>query len=108
MHPTYPDSSGIEGVALRSPARPGPQRSDQPNEAPIEATFHVLDSSGEEIATFETDAEGRFKVNLPPGDYTIVPGDNAPVIRPSRQGKPVSVGAEAFTQLRLVFDSGMR
>jgi hypothetical protein len=102
------DSSGIEGQVLRTNTKPGPIRQGEPTEVPFSATFRVLDAGGEEVLTFTTDEDGRFKVVLPPGDYTIVPAENAPVLRPATQKKPVTVKEGAFTELRLVFDTGMR
>ncbi len=102
------DSSGIEGQVLRTNAQPGPIRQGEPTEVPFSATFRVLNADGEEVLTFTTDEDGRFKVVLPPGDYTIVPADDAPVFRPSTQKKTVTVEKDAFTELRLVFDTGMR
>ncbi len=102
------DSTGIEGQFLRGPVRGGPVRVDAPSEAPVQGIFHVLDADGQEVATFETDEEGRFRVTLPPGTYTLVPGDDLPIMRPGRQKKPFTVASSGFTRLRIVFDTGMR
>jgi Carboxypeptidase regulatory-like domain len=37
---------------------------------------HQGDRTGTVVATVTSDAKGRFKVDLPPGDYTIVPTKN--------------------------------
>ncbi len=102
------DSSGIEGQVLRTNVKPGPVRQGEPTEVPFSATFRVLDADGKEVLTFTTDEDGRFKVVLPPGDYTIVPAEDTPILRPSTQQKTVTVPKDAFTELRLVFDTGMR
>ena len=102
------DTSGIEGQVLRTNVKPGPVRQGEPTEVPFSATFRVLDADGNEVLTFTTDEEGRFKVVLPPGEYTIVPAEDTPILRPSTQQKTVTVPKDAFTELRLVFDTGMR
>ncbi len=102
------DSSGIEGQVLRVNAKPGPIRQGEPTEVPFSATFRVLDADGNEVLTFTTDEEGHFKITLPPGEYTIVPAENAPVFRPEAQKKTVTVPKDAVAEVRLVFDAGMR
>jgi hypothetical protein len=63
--------SGIEGVIMISPARPGPIRADEPGSVPLaNATFAVENNNGE-VASFTTDDQGRFRVSLPPGHYKV-------------------------------------
>lgn len=100
--------AGIEGQMLRGPACPGPIRPGQVCEVPLEATFRVVNQQGKVIKTFSTDAEGRFRVALRPGAYTLVPDDHTPILRPAAQQHPVVVTQHAFTHLRLVFDTGLR
>lgn len=110
-HPVMPPrtaQTGIEGRLLRGPVQGGPVRTGTASESPVHGHFRILDEEGREVKTFSTDAEGRFRVALPPGTYTLVPGDDVPIYRPGRQRKPLTVGAEGFTTLRIVFDTGMR
>jgi hypothetical protein len=63
--------SGIEGVIMISPARPGPIRADEPGSVPLaNATFAVENNNGE-VASFTTDEQGRFRASLPPGHYKV-------------------------------------
>ena len=63
--------SGIEGVITISPVSAGPIRADTVASMPLaNATFAVEKSNGE-MTSFTTDGEGRFRVSLPPGHYTI-------------------------------------
>ena len=63
--------SGIEGVIMISPARPGPIRADEAGSVPLpNATFAVENNNGE-VASFTTDDQGRFRVSLPPGHYKV-------------------------------------
>ena len=90
-NPLGREESGIEGQVLRGPVSPGPQVEGQPSEEPFSATFHVLDGEENEVARFDSDEEGLFQILLAPGDYTIVPDESAPILRPNRQRKRVTV-----------------
>jgi Carboxypeptidase regulatory-like domain len=63
--------SGIEGVITISPVNPGPIRDDAPASMPLaNATFVVEDKNGE-ATSFTTDGQGRFRLSLTPGHYTV-------------------------------------
>ena len=99
--------SGINGQAWISPACPGPVRLDREcPDRPYQGYLWVLDGNGSLIAELTTDAEGRFRVSLPPGRYTItqVEGTSLPALPP----QPVTVTAGQFSEVELVLDSGMR
>jgi hypothetical protein len=99
---------GIRGIASAGPVcpvvRPGdPACADRPV---VGATVHVMDETGLEVATLETDATGAFVVTLPPGRYRVVPdpvsglmGTAAPV--------DVTVGS-ALSIVELTYDTGIR
>jgi hypothetical protein len=79
-----------------------------PNTAPYQTTLVVLNArERREITRFETGADGKFRVKLPPGEY---------IITAVRQGKiggraneeQVVVSAGKFTPVHMIFDSGMR
>src|SRR4029453_8775920 len=64
-------NTGITGVVLVTPIRPGPIRagSETPTAAPLpNATFTVTSDSGA-VTRFTTDTMGRFKIFLEPGHY---------------------------------------
>ena len=64
--------SGIEGMILVSPSRPGPIRKDGPSVAPARNLRFVVKAGETTVKTFMTDSDGRFEVALPPGHYVIV------------------------------------
>jgi len=99
--------SGIEGEMIRSPTCGGPVREGQVCEAPLQTTFSVYDADMKLVTTFKTDEEGQFKVALTPGTYTLVADAKAPIMRPESQPQTVTVEADAYTNVRLVFDTGM-
>ena len=102
--------SGIEGQTVISPARPGPQRQGQPGSASYQTTLAVVNTAdGREVARFQTGSDGRFRVPLPPGEYTIgPPADAQPRRFPRGEQHTVTVVRGQFTQVTVAFDSGMR
>lgn len=102
------DETGIKGKVLRGPVYPGPEIAGKRDEVLFSAAFHVRDSEDEEVARFESDEKGRFKVLLPPGEYTIIPDKSAPILFPQRQRKEVTVPEDGFAEVTLKFDTGMR
>jgi len=101
--------SGIEGQAQISPSHPGPLRQGQSGSAPYQTTLVVLSSDGREVARFQTGADGRFRVALPPGEYTVGSDPSQPARRfPRGEQQTVTVLPGKFTTVTLSFDSGMR
>ncbi len=104
--PDSPVETGIRGLMMYGPIRPGPERVGQSNEAPLQATFFVL-SGDRKVARFESDEKGYFEVLLPAGEYAIVPDKSTPIRVPQRQKKSVIVPADGVADVTLRFDTGM-
>lgn len=111
-------SSGIEGQVLIGPTCPAVRAGDQKcADRPYRTTITIKSLDGLEVARFTTDAQGRFHVALEPGRYlikassakrmTVFPVKRTTVMLelPPNQ---VEVMAGEFTDLKLVFDSGIR
>ena len=102
-----PVSSGVEGVIMVSPSRPGPTRKDGPSSAPAGNLEFAVKREDAKVAAFTTDAEGRFRVSLPPGHYKI-----------SLKGRKTTIGRfgpfeadvapEKMTNVQWECDSGIR
>jgi hypothetical protein len=101
-----PMASGIEGVILVSPNRPGPIRKDVPSQSPAGNVTFVVMKSDAKVASMTTDAEGRFRVTLPPGHYIVTRADPGAAIGHWRFEAEVKAGE--MTSVRWVGDSGMR
>ena len=107
-HPNSESRSGIKGTITISPIRPGPIKKDRLSSGPLaKATFVVQKQASIEIASFTTDAEGRFEVFLPPGHYRVSrkngksgPGFFGPF--------DIDVTAGKMTTVEWRCDSGMR
>ena len=101
-----PSSSGIEGVIMISPSRPGPIRKDSPSAAPARNVQFAVKNGDAQVASFTTDGEGRFRVSLPPGHYTVLRED--PGARIGRWRFEADVKSGEMTNVQWVADSGMR
>ena len=76
------------------------------NVMPYQAKIEVFDSSGRMLTAFETDPNGTFHIALPPGKYVLRPQSPGPYPRASEQ--TVVVSPRSFSQVRVVYDSGIR
>jgi hypothetical protein len=100
-------SSGIRGQALIGPSCPGPSSgSGECGDKPYQASFIVLNANMQPVTEFQTDAQGKFEVTLPPGEYTL---------RAQRSGRyPVAADVDVtvkkgeYTEVSVHFDSGLR
>ena len=98
--------SGIEGVIMVSPSRPGPIRKDSPSAAPAGNLHFVVKKEDARVASFTTDAEGHFQISLPPGHYTVLRED--PGARIGHWQFEVDVVAGSIAKVNWTGDSGMR
>ena len=107
--PQIPANTGIEGQVHIGPTCPVVQQGKECTDKPYQATLTVLDSSGaREIARFQTDTEGRFRLPLAPGNYILHPEtpENIPMPIAPEQNFIVTDGQ--FTQIIVTYDSGIR
>jgi len=106
---TTQGESGIEGQAVISPARPGPLREGMSGKAPYKTTLVVWHADGNrEVTRFETGADGRFRVALPPGTYRVGPPPQTGRFLPRGSEETVTVVPGTFVRVTITFDSGMR
>jgi hypothetical protein len=98
---------GIEGQVWVGPLCPATQ-AENPNcsNRPLQATIEVR-LGDQVLARFSSDEDGRFKIVLEPGNYTLVPQRKG-LARPTEAEIPVRVEAGRFTKVVIVYDSGMR
>lgn len=99
---------GIRGLATAGPACPVVQPNDPAcADRPVSgALIHVIDATGTEVATLETDATGAFIVALPPGRYRVV-ADPVPGLMGTAAPSDVTVGA-TLALVQLSYDTGIR
>ena len=63
--------TGLEGVIMISPTKPGPIRADAPGSQPLANATFVVENEKGEVASFTTDDQGRFRIPLPAGHYKV-------------------------------------
>jgi hypothetical protein len=63
--------TGIEGVITIAPIHPGPAREGILNSRPLANTTFVVEKEKGVTASFTTNDQGRFRVSLAPGHYTV-------------------------------------
>lgn len=101
-----PGPTGIEGVISVSPSRPGPLRKDGPSTAPAGNLQFVVKRAEARVTSFTTDAEGRFRISLPPGHYAVLREDPGAAI--GHWQFEVDVIPGAIAKVNWTGDSGMR
>lgn len=103
-----PADSGLSGQALIGPTCPVVRVDEPCPDAPYQTQFVVLRSKGGEVTRFESDEEGKFKVNLAPGDYILHADNPDGSMLPYVEDILFTVVAGAFTNIIVSFDSGIR
>ena len=98
--------NGIEGMVVIGPNCPVEQIGTECPDQPYQAMVRVMDENGREVTSFTSDSDGRFRVTLEPGTYTLQPENGNPF--PQADSQTVTVEAGQFTQVTIQFDSGIR
>jgi hypothetical protein len=105
---------GIEGVVTLGPLQPGPIRpGDRPRERPFEATIRVVPLGGEGARKrgpleVRSDAEGKFRIELPAGRYRLEPQGGTTARWPFARPVDVAVEKGKMTRVEIHYDSGIR
>ena len=108
---TPPPPSGIRGLVLLGPTCPvesSPGDSGAvPCVTPYAAELVVLDSENVKVASVTSATDGRFSVDVPPGDYIVAPEtgtDSYPIANPVS----VTVVAGQYAEIQINYDTGIR
>ena len=105
INPTLTDS-GVKGQVVVGPMCPVVQEGQECPDQPYQATLTVNNPNGKKIVQVQTDAEGRFKIPLEPGEYILHP--ESPNVMPFASEQAVTVQAGKFTEVTVNYDSGIR
>ena len=103
-----PPGTGIRGTVTLGPTCPVEQVGAPPCVTPYAATLVVTSAEDDSVvARVSSGPDGVFSVDVPPGDYVVVPqpgGDPYPT------GTPVEVTVEAgtYTEIEVSYDTGIR
>ena len=108
--PSAAGSGTVAGLVLAGPVCPVVQSPPDPacaDRPVVGAVIVALDASGREVARASSGADGRYRIPLPPGTYTLVPqpvdgfmGTASTVI--------VEVRTGSTTMADLAYDTGIR
>jgi hypothetical protein len=101
-----PKGNGIEGQVLIGPMCPVVQQGQECPDQPYQATLTVQSLNGVQVAQFQSDEQGRFRVSLVPGDYILHP--ESPNGIPVAADQFFSVETGRYTQITVHYDSGIR
>jgi len=99
--------SGIQGVITISPANPGPTRIGAAGSIPLAKSTFAVEQNNNEVTSFITDEQGRFRVPLPAGHYKIsLKGRRSSIGRIGPFEADVELGK--MTDVQWECDSGIR
>jgi hypothetical protein len=98
--------AGINGMVLLGPTCPVETAESPCPDKPIAAKVTVSTLDGRTVATVQSGSDGRFRVALSPGTYTLM----ATGLKNIRSSKPttVTVPVAAFVDAIVAVDSGIR
>jgi hypothetical protein len=100
--------SGIAGLVLIGPMCPVMQIDVPCPDRPYATTLVARDGQGLVVCSFESGADGRFRVGLPPGEYELGPEPSEFDRLPYASPQPVTVWPWRYTEVLVSFDSGIR
>jgi eight-cysteine-cluster-containing protein len=100
--------TGIRGTAMIGPTCPVVSLPPDPAcaDKPYEGKFRILGASGVLVSEIFSDEQGKFSVELPAGNYTIVPVIEG--MFPLGEAQELIVEESIYTDLELNLDSGIR
>jgi hypothetical protein len=102
--------SGIRGTVLLGPtcpvsATPGDDNP-VPCVTPYAASLVVLDSESAVVARISSGPDGKFAVNLLPGEYVVTPATGSDTY-PIAQPVSVTVPAGTYVDVEINYDTGI-
>ncbi len=100
--------TGIQGIVQVGPTCPVERINSPCPPHPIAATIVVRDGNGAEVTRFRSGADGRFKVDLAPGTYTLVGLTVGSSFLPRPIPTSVTVTQGMYASVNVEYDSGIR
>jgi hypothetical protein len=101
--------SGIAGRVVIGSVCPSVQEGQSCPDEPFAATIVVRErEDGREVLTLQTGPDGRFRADLAPGTYVLVPVAPNPGAPPNAEPQVVTVEPGRYTRVTIRYDSGIR
>ena len=97
---------GIDGMVLIGPQCPVQSLDDPCPDLPHSASIEIRVQGGGVVTRVRSGSDGRFRVGLRPGRYTLRPESGDPF--PSAQPQDVEVLAGEYADVTIHFDTGIR
>ena len=101
-----PDDQGIEGTVLIGPQCPVQSVQNPCPDLPYQASIEVRFRDGRPATQVVSGEDGRFRIGLFPGLYTLHPESGDPF--PSAPDQDVLVLDDEYTEVTINFDTGIR
>ena len=101
-------TSGVRGQILLGPTCPVMQIDNPCPDEPYQAKLTVLTLEGQVVTRAASDAEGKFEIKLPAGDYILHAENPEGQALPYADDTEFTVVAGKFTEIEIHFDSGIR
>jgi len=96
--------SGISGVVLVGPDCRRPTEA-SPCLVPYQARLVILDPDGRIVGEVTSGSDGRFHIELPPGDYVIQPSPGGDPY-PRAEARSVTVVAGEMSEVEIDYERG--
>ncbi len=106
--PAAQPGTGIQGIVEVGPTCPVERLNSPCPPHPLAANIVVRDANGAEVTRFHSGADGRFKVDLAPGTYTLVGLTVGSGFLPRPIPTSVTVPQGAYATVNVEYDSGIR
>ena len=101
--------SGVTGVSVLANACPVTPQTEDCGDQPMPAHLTVTPANSTDVvATRDTDVDGKFRIELTPGTYTMTPTNMSAAPMPSAYPVTFEVHQGEFTTITVRFDSGVR
>jgi hypothetical protein len=100
--------SGVQGLVTVGPVCPVVSDLLPCPDRPYQATLVFLDGGGREVARTVSGADGRYRIALPPGPYTLVPLSPPGVPFPNASSIQLQVPVDRYVTVDVPYDSGIR
>jgi hypothetical protein len=97
---------GIEGLVLLGPQCPVQTLDDPCPDLPYQAWLMIRRKGGDLVTRIRSDEEGKFRVGLPPGIYTLDPESGNPF--PIASSQDVVVEKGRYAEVLVQYDTGIR
>ncbi|MEO6349917.1 MAG: hypothetical protein ABIP53_04625 [Candidatus Limnocylindrales bacterium] len=102
--------SGIRGTVILGPTCPVSATPGDDNPVPCvtayAASLVVLDSESAVVARINSGADGKFQVNLTPGEYVVTPATGSDTY-PIAQPVSVTVSPGQYVDVEINYDTGI-